>query len=105
MRVILFEELTLQQAESHRNSNRPWSKVRRSADAHSDARTLPAIHSISGVRANSERTSYRTPRPSRVSTQNASRLQRLHASRSVEWIPADRRFRPLCEAESGSCRE
>src|SRR5262245_35705525 len=79
--------------------------ARRFAADRSGARTLPAIHSISGVRANLECTSYRTPQPSRVSTQNASRLQCLQASRSVEWIPADRRFRPLCEAESGSCRE
>src|SRR5215471_669642 len=104
--VIAF---LLEQAQSHRNSNRPpnrpWSKAHRSAEGHSDARTLPAIHSISGVRANSECKPCQTPRPTRVSTQNTRSLQRLQGSRSGEWIPAHHRFRPLREAEPGSCRE
>src|SRR5216684_2645448 len=101
LRLSLLRFLNTTAGSPRRNSSHRKLGGPRSAARHSDARTLPATRSISGGPARSPCTSCRTRRPSRASTRNASRLQHLQESRSVEWISINHRLRPSREAEPG----
>src|SRR5258708_4372292 len=94
----------LQPRSSHSTLGHPRSAARRFAAGHNDVRTLRATRSISGEHASSEYMFYPSPRPGLGSTPNASLPRHLREPRFLEWISTDHRFRPLCEAGSGSWR-